>query len=1018
MTTECGKLAGEDRLAQVLFECLQAVEAGDSAQTLRDRYPEFATEIAEFLADRASFDHLAAPLREAVQAAAGSSAGRVAEVGRTASVPETGQWLGEFELFGVIGRGGTGTVYRARQRSLDRLVALKVIRAGGPADPSDVRRFRAEAEVVAALEHPNIVPVYEVGEQDGLLYLSMRLVEGGSLADRLNALTADARAAARLVAAVARAVHFAHQRGILHRDLKPGNILLSPGRGPDGGGGEWVPLVADFGLAKRVDGDSSLTQSGAIVGTPSYAAPEQASGAKGAVTTAADVWGLGAVLYALLTGRPPFRGETALETLELVRTRDAEPPRQLNPGVDRDLETVCLKCLAKDPGRRYASAAELAEDLERWLAGEPVKARRASRWERTRKWLRRNPALAALLAVVAVSAGAGVAGLVWHNERLRAEAEKVARERDVAQEEQRWAAQAVDDMYTRVAEEWLGSHPRLQPLQREFLEKALEYYQHAAGHWADVPELRRKLPELYRGVGKIQAALGRHDQAEEALRTAVARFEELAAESPTDPVVRNDLVSSQTTLARALQKTGRIPEAITVYRRANDLAAELASDFPDRPNLPIHLLVARAGLAFALAGAGRAEEAERLYRQTLAGLDKLPPPIRDQPNVRYQVANTRNNLGNLYFTAGRFDAAEPHYQQAAAEFERLKTQFPTNTDYLDSWGFSLSNLGATLNRLGRTTEARPALTQAESVLERLAADFPDLPEYPSQLAAIQINLGVVLRKLREEDEAERLYRKAIATQQGLSARFPTVLEYRVTLHVAQSNLGRLLRDRGRLPESEKLLHEAVLTGEKLADESPGVPRYQVVLAETLFNLAITLTKAGKFDGADKAYTRAMGLQQRLLTAEPGNPDYRKAVASTCHTLALLLTWDQDPPYSEAVRAVKLAKRVVDLEPGVGYRWETLGIAQYRAGSWRDCLSAFAQAAKLKLEKQPNHFFKAMAHWHLGEKEAARRHYAVAALWFGQQASPDPKMLRLRNEAAAVLGIGAGPAGTNQKPAPP
>jgi serine/threonine-protein kinase len=264
MALECDSSAEPGRLAQVLFECLKAVEAGDSAQTLRERYPEFATEITEFLADRESFDNLAAPLREAVQAESDWP------------TEGAGRWLGEFELLGVIGRGGMGVVYRARQRSLNRLVALKTIRAGGPADPVDVRRFRAEAEVVAGLEHPNIVPVYEVGEHDGLVYLSMRLIEGGSLADRLDRFVSDPRAAAQLVADVARAVHFVHQRGVLHRDLKPANILLdADGR----------PLVTDFGLARRLDGDSSLTQSGAVVGTPSYVAPEQASGVKGAATT-------------------------------------------------------------------------------------------------------------------------------------------------------------------------------------------------------------------------------------------------------------------------------------------------------------------------------------------------------------------------------------------------------------------------------------------------------------------------------------------------------------------------------------------------------------------------------------------------------------------------------------------------------------------------------------------------------------------------------------------------------------
>jgi WD40 repeat protein len=320
--------------------------------------------------------------------------------------------FGDYELVGVLGRGGMGAVYRARQRSLNRLVALKMIRAGEPAGPADVRRFRTEAEVVAQLEHPNIVPVYEVGEREGLLYLSMRLVEGGTLSDRLDQFTADLRAAARLVATVARAIHFVHQHGVLHRDLKPGNILVDS----DG-----QPLVTDFGLAKRVEGDSSLTQSGAIVGTPSYVAPEQACGAKGGATIAADVWGLGAVLYTCLTGRPPFRGETVLETLEQVKTRDPELPRRLNPRVDRDLETICLKCLHKEPARRYSSAEALAEDLERWLRWEPIQARPPGLLQHVSRWAGRHQAVVAAAVITLVLAVVTLATSTWLIARSRQE---------------------------------------------------------------------------------------------------------------------------------------------------------------------------------------------------------------------------------------------------------------------------------------------------------------------------------------------------------------------------------------------------------------------------------------------------------------------------------------------------------------------------------------------------------------------------------------------------------------------
>lgn len=323
---------------------------------------------------------------------------------RPATTTERVRYFGDYAVEGEIARGGMGVVYRARQLSLNRPVALKMILAGQIAGEAEVRRFHAEAEAAAGLDHPNIVPIYEVGEHLGQHYFSMKLIDGGSLSGHVARLTKDPRAAARLMATVARAVHHAHQRGILHRDLKPANILL------DSGG---VPHVTDFGLARHVASDSGLTRSGAVTGTPSYMAPEQAGGAKTAITTASDVYGLGAILYELLTGRAPFRGESIAETLFQVLDREPVHPRVLKPRVDRDLETICLKCLDKNPRRRYESAEALAEELERWLACEPILARPVGTVERVRKWARRRPAIAAMCASLVVVTTIGLGGIVW-----------------------------------------------------------------------------------------------------------------------------------------------------------------------------------------------------------------------------------------------------------------------------------------------------------------------------------------------------------------------------------------------------------------------------------------------------------------------------------------------------------------------------------------------------------------------------------------------------------------------------
>jgi serine/threonine-protein kinase len=396
----------EERFGEIVFAYLQARDEGHhpNPQEWLERYSEFGSELSAFFDDQEEVDRLGAPLREIVGAGGHPSTegpGATATENKAALPSAAPRSFGDYEVLEEMARGGMGVLYRARQRSLNRLVALKVIRAGEWASAEEVRRFRNEAETVALLDHPHVVPVYEVAEQAGQLYFSMKLVEGGSLAEHLDRYREDPKAAAGLLARVARTVHYAHQRGILHRDLKPSNILLDR---------EGQPHVNDFGLAKRVESDDSLTQTGAIVGTPQYMAPEQTSGRKGAVTTATDVYGLGAVLYALLTGRPPFQGETVLETLEQVRDRDPQPPSKTNPRMDRELEAVCLKCLNKDAGRRYASAEALAEDLERWLRGEPVVARPAGWAERLGRWMRRHHlAVGAVVCVLLSLTALGVA---------------------------------------------------------------------------------------------------------------------------------------------------------------------------------------------------------------------------------------------------------------------------------------------------------------------------------------------------------------------------------------------------------------------------------------------------------------------------------------------------------------------------------------------------------------------------------------------------------------------------------
>jgi TolB-like protein/Tfp pilus assembly protein PilF len=338
--------------------------------------------------------------------AAGDDGGSSEERNETARPESAASMLGElgdYELLEEIGRGGQGVVFRARQKSLNRTVALKVISLGQWASKAHLKRFRREAEAAASLDHPCIVPIYEVDERDGSCYFSMKFVEGGQLDEVTRRESMPIRRAVELIAKVARTVHYAHEHGILHRDIKPGNILLDA---------KSEPHLTDFGLARLVESESSVTQTLDVLGTPSYMAPEQAVGNNTAVGNATDVYGIGAVLYQLLTGHPPFAGGATYETIRLLLDTEPRQPRLLNPKIDRDLSTICVKCLEKDPTRRYSSALALAEDLERWLKHEPILARHTGIIGRSRKWMRRNPA-SALLAASLIALAAAAGWIVW-----------------------------------------------------------------------------------------------------------------------------------------------------------------------------------------------------------------------------------------------------------------------------------------------------------------------------------------------------------------------------------------------------------------------------------------------------------------------------------------------------------------------------------------------------------------------------------------------------------------------------
>jgi formylglycine-generating enzyme required for sulfatase activity len=391
-----------------------------------------------------------------------------------------------------------GVVYKARHLALKRTVALKMILAGGHAGPAELARFRLEAEAVARLQHPNIVQVFEAGEADGHPYCALEFVAGGNLACKIRGKPLPAREAARLVEALARAMQLAHSRNVVHRDLKPGNVLLAA----DG-----TPRITDFGLARQTDSDSGETQSGAVMGTPAYMAPEQASGRAHEAGPAADIYALGAILYECLAGQPPFKGRTLVETLDQVRTQEPVPPSRLRAGVPRDLETICLKCLRKEPEQRYASAAEMADDLVHYQQGEPIRARPVGRLERAGKWVKRNPAVTGAAAAVALALALGTT--VSYLKYLDAERQKdiAEQQRGIAEGKEREARKEADKAkkargYLVSIFQFSGANGRRGTMTaRQILDDA---EQRVPVQFADQPELQA---ELLADIDRVYATI-------------------------------------------------------------------------------------------------------------------------------------------------------------------------------------------------------------------------------------------------------------------------------------------------------------------------------------------------------------------------------------------------------------------------------------------------------------------------------------------------------------------------------
>lgn len=725
------------------------------------------------------------------------------------------RYFGNYELLEEIARGGMGVVYRARQVNLDREVAVKLMLHGALASPGDIERFRTEATAAASLQHPGIVAIHEIGEFEGQHYFSMDLVAGRDLAAQTREGPLPARRAAELVAAAAAAVEHAHQHGVLHRDLKPSNVIVDA----DG-----HPHLTDFGLARIGTDDTRLTRTGDLLGTPGYMAPEQAGGRRDAIGVPADVYSLGAVLYQLLTGRAPFTGENVPEVLRQVVEAEPVAPGLLNPQVPRDLETICLKCLRKEPATRYARASELADDLGRFLRHEPILARPVSPAGRAWRWCRRNPVVAALATTVALLLLTVAIGSLLAVQRLR-------------------QAQAAEADQHREAVERLSSGERL------------------------INFMLGDLAEHLEPVGRLDA-----------LESTIGAVDRFYAELPADRLTADSqrhraLALVQFADIRASQ--GRLAEAITNYHQSIDAYARLTAAHPTNLQWRFELTRSWNELGIAHARQNDFTNATAALRQCLALRDEL---LRLQPTNAYWLGSYGGSAQNLAQTErrlGHLDEAQAMLGRAEEAIQRWIAADPTNRTARSRLATLRGSQGQLFAARDKLTDAEQAYTDKIRILRELLELDPRNTTWQNDHALGLGYLGALQAQQNNHTAAVASLAASIRIFDGLVARDPANREWQMGLVSELTDLGTSLRALHRDPEALAALGRV----REISEAQPEAARqfrgwysnWRSALetaAAIEINLADQAQAAGKSDEAGAHRARAQELETKLKALAP------------------------------------------------------------------------------------------------------------------------------------------------------
>jgi serine/threonine protein kinase len=720
----------------------------------------------------------------------------------------SGQTFGDYELISPLGQGGMGVVYKARQKSANRLVALKIIRPDRMSSISEVSqrrmvdRFRAEAHAAARLQHDNLVTVYDVGEIDGCHYFSMQYVEGGCLSDQISDRSLESREAATFLEPVCRAVHAAHEEGILHRDIKPANILIEDGT--------LRPRIADFGLAKLQNEDQELTRSGEAMGTPSYMPPEQFGDAATA-TARSDIYSIGATLYHLLSGRPAFKAATPMATMRQVLNVEPVLLRELNPEIDRDVETICMKCLEKEPDRRFQTAEEVADELKRFINGAPILSRPISRPERLLRWCRRNPVLSSLSGLAATSmivavVSFAVAYFETDEARRKVEAslDETAKAQQLSEASFQDALAAVNDFFTHVSEDRLLNEPGTEELRHELLGLARDYYKRFLNRRSDDPTVREEVALSHFRVGLIVEELDSPQAAVEPYEKArdlqFALLSDLQDDNPKEATaIKRALSRTLNALARVAMNSGDLDGAEELFAKTRQLRMELVESTPDaKERFEFDRLLASVDMNLGLLARKRSnfDEAAILY-ETAQKLRKNALPVNPKdPLLRRDLAKGWYNLANVAIDQNDAEGVSDNVNLAIAQLQELLSETPDDLRDRELLAFCYrlkADLDAALISVdgSKLTDSIEAYNKARLLMLDLSERSPAVHRYRVELGQLLMNIGQLEAQQQRYVEARVAFEKSQGVFAELASEDPDRGEFQQLLTLATDVLEQL-----------------------------------------------------------------------------------------------------------------------------------------------------------------------------------------------------------------------------------